>query len=146
MAWSVVSELEELAVKAISRRFDLRFEKVSAFSSESSSEMLLERCIAILERAEQDSSRVVKRAAEKIESVLPELVQSESTRMGLALLLSQFYRKEFYGQKDATVLGNEMARIGVEEEGGDRGGFHGGHGGHGGPRRSGGGGDRHRRR
>ena len=137
VAWSVVSELEELAVKAIGRRFDIRFEKILPFSADKNAGILLERCVAILERAEQDSSRVVKRAAEAIEGLLPQLLESEGTRMGLALLLSRFYRKEFYGQQDATVVGNEMAKIGVEDED-DRAPRHGGHGGprHGG--RSGG--------
>lgn len=151
VAWSVVSELEELAVKAIGRRFDIRFEKVAPFSSEKNSAVLLERCVALLERAERDSSRAVQRGAEKLAAVLPELVQSESARMGLALLLSKAYREEFYGQKDASLLGQEMAKIGVESDDGDdrphRGGGHGGHrhgGGHGG--RSGGDRGRPRRR
>jgi hypothetical protein len=69
--------------------------------------------------------------------------------MGLALLLSKAYREEFYGQKDATLTGQEMAKIGVEDGteerkpfrshggGGHGGGFKGGRdGGHrGGPRR-----------
>lgn len=137
VAWSVVSELEELAVKGIGRRFDIRFEKVPAFDSEKSAAILVERCVGLLERAERDSMRAVQRAAEKIAASLPDLVQAESTRMGLALLLSKAYREEFYGQKDATLLGTEMAKIGVESSedreerrprhgGGDRGGRHGG--------------------
>ena len=142
VAWSVVSELEELAVKAIGRRFELRFEKVAAFKPETSASVLVERCVGMLERAERDSSRAVRRAAEKLAGALPELVQAESTRLGLALLLSKAYREEFYGQKDATLMGTEMSKIGVEEDrggddrprfgggsrhgGGDRGGRHGG--------------------
>jgi len=117
VAWSVVSELEELAVKAIGRRFELRFEKVASFKPETSAAVLVERCVGLLERAERDSSRAVRRAAEKLAGALPELVQAESTRLGLALLMSKAYREEFYGQKDATLTGQEMAKIGVEEEG-----------------------------
>jgi len=119
VAWSVVSELEELAVKGIGRRFDLRFEKVAAFNSQNSAAVLVERCVALLERAERDSSRAVQRAAEKLAAALPDLVTAESTRMGLALLLSKAYREEFYGQKDATMMGGEMAKIGVETDGGE---------------------------
>ncbi|MCB9497659.1 MAG: DEAD/DEAH box helicase [Fibrobacteria bacterium] len=139
VAWSVVSELEELAVKGIGRRFDIRFEKVPAFDSDKSASVLVERCVGLLERAERDSMRAVQRAAEKIAAALPELVQAESTRMGLALLLSKAYREEFYGQKDATLLGTEMSKIGVEDGGDDRP-RHGG-----GGRSHHGGGDRHGR-
>jgi ATP-dependent RNA helicase DeaD len=151
VAWSVVSELEELAVKGIGRRFDIRFEKVPAFDSDKSAAILVERCVGLLERAERDSMRAVQRAAEKIAASLPDLVQAESTRMGLALLLSKAYREEFYGQKDATLLGTEMAKIGVEssEDREERRPRHGGGGGGFGGGRSGGGrpgGDRPRRR
>jgi len=148
VAWSVVSELEELAVKAIGRRFDIRVEKVPAFNSEKSAAVLVERCVALLERAERDSMRAVQRAAEKIAASLPDLVQAESTRMGLALLLSKAYREEFYGQKDATLLGTEMAKIGVEssEDREERRPRHGGGGFGGGSRGGRPGGDRPRRR
>ena len=141
VAWSVVSELEELAVKAIGRRFDIRFEKVPAQKAEVSSDLTLERCVALLERVERDSSRAVRRSAEKIADALPALAAEEGTRIGLALLLSQLYRQEFLGQKDATVTGQELSAIGVEsdedrERDRDRGGRHGG--GHGGGRRDGG--------
>jgi superfamily II DNA/RNA helicase len=151
VAWSVVSELEELAVKGIGRRFELRFEKVASFKPETSAAVLVERCVGMLERAERDSSRAVRRAAEKLAGALPELVQAESTRLGLALLLSKAYREEFYGQKDATLTGQEMAKIGVDDDAEERrpfrshgggGGFKGGRdggsrggGGRGGPRR-----------
>ena len=36
--------------------------------------------------------------------------------MGLALLLSQLYRQEFYGQKDASLTGQELSAIGVDED------------------------------
>jgi ATP-dependent RNA helicase DeaD len=120
VAWSVVSELEELAVKAIGRRFDLRFEKVPASRWESASAVLLERCVALLERAERDSSRAVRRSAEKLAASLPDLVAEEGTRMGLALLLSQMYRKEFYGQDNASLTGQELASIGVDGEASER--------------------------
>jgi len=143
VAWSVVSELEELAVKAIGRRFDLRFEKVPPQKANTSADILLERCVAMLERVERDSSRAVRRSAEKLAESLPALVAEEGTRMGLALLLSQLYRQEFYGQKDASLTGQELSAIGVDEGAGER--FeraprHGG-GGHGGPRSGGGGRD-----
>jgi len=116
VAWSVVSELEELAVKAIGRRFDLRFEKVPPQKANISADILLERCVAMLERAERDSSRAVRRSAEKLAESLPALVAEEGTRMGLALLLSQLYRQEFYGQKDASLTGQELSAIGVDED------------------------------
>ncbi|QQS03696.1 MAG: DEAD/DEAH box helicase [Fibrobacterota bacterium] len=145
VAWTVVSELEELGVKAIGRRFDLRFEKVAAAKPESAGAILLERCVGLLERADRDSSRAVRRGAEKLEKLIPELLESESTRMGLALLISKAYREEFYGQKDASLAGQEMAKIGVEEDGEERhhgggGRHHGGSSSHGGGRPGGGGG------
>lgn len=120
VAWSVVSELEELAVKAIGRRFDLRFEKIPPQKSNISADVLLERCVAMLERVERDSSRAVRRSAEKLAESLPALVEEEGTRMGLALLLSQLYRKEFYGQKDASLTGQELSVIGVDEDATER--------------------------
>lgn len=67
-------------------------------------------------------------------------MQAESTRLGLALLLSKAYREEFYGQKDATLTGVEMAKIGIDEDAEERRPFRsGGGGGHGGGHGGGGG-------
>lgn len=146
VAWSVVSDLEEIALKAIGRRFEIRFEKKPMFSREALDNLFAERCVTILERSAREANRAGRRLAEKMLPAAKMVAESESLQLSLAMMLSRLYREEFYGQAGASLTGNETHQTGEREKSagfGDRP-----------PRRDGGGGrsggrsggDRNRRR
>jgi len=145
VAWSVVSDLEEIALKAIGRRFEIRFEKKPMFSREALDNLFAERCVTILERSAREANRAGRRLAEKMLPAAKMVAESESLQLSLAMMLSRLYREEFYGQAGASLTGNETHQTGEREKTagfGDRP-----------PRRDGGsrsggrsGGDRNRRR
>ena len=147
VAWSVVSDLEEIALKAIGRRFEIRFEKKPMFSRDALDNLFAERCVTILERSAREANRSGRRLAEKMLPAAKMVAESESLQLSLAMMLSRLYREEFYGQAGASLTGNETHQSGEREKsagfGGDRP-----------PRREGGGGrsggrsggDRNRRR
>jgi ATP-dependent RNA helicase DeaD len=140
VAWSVVSDLEEIALKAIGRRFEIRFEKKPAFARAELENLFAERSVALLERAIREANRASRRLAEKMLPAAEMVAQEPELRLGLAMLLSKLYREEFDGQAGATLTGNEMNQTGEREKSAHDGERH-----HDRPRRSGSG-DRPRRR
>jgi len=119
VAWSVVSDLEEIALKAIGRRFEIRFEKKPAFARAELENLFAERSVALLERAIRESNRASRRLAEKMLPAAEMVAQEPELRLGLAMLLSKLYREEFDGQVGATLTGNEVNQTGEREKSGD---------------------------
>ncbi len=122
VAWSVVSDLEELALKAIGRRFEIRFEKKPAFTREELNNLFAERCVALLERDIREANRASRRLAEEMLPAADMVAASPDLRLGLAMLLSKLYREDFDGQTNATLLGNEVSQTGERERGDHEGG------------------------
>jgi ATP-dependent RNA helicase DeaD len=150
VAWSVVSDLEEIGLKAIGRRFEIRFEKKPMFDRANLDNLFAERCVTILERSAREANRAGRRLAEKMLPAAKMVTESESLQLSLAMMLSRLYREEFYGQTGASLTGNETHQSGEREKTagfGDRPPRRDGGGGRSGGRSGGhGGGDRGRRR
>jgi ATP-dependent RNA helicase DeaD len=99
-AISLVSLVEEMALKNTAQKFGLVFEKKQLPTPAHLSELVRARTTVYLEQAVREMKQSERQGAERMLPLIEDLIQSEEEKLALAALLHKFYWTGFTGNDE----------------------------------------------